>query len=262
MNGVIDNWDGTRISAGRIFTIKIYHESAEVYMPVQYAENKMQSADDFLFQEDESGQNMTEPVSTPEVSEQKAVPLRWVYEQPMMKSFFLLFEVWKAMGLTGAILILFMIMINLFSGQGLSGIIGAVGIGLLVCGILLVLSLPAYWIVTKANNGMYTVLFEMDDEGVDHIQIKTEKAKALDILTIAAGIISKNRSVIGSGLISASGASLYSRFSDIRKIRVYPDKNLITLKGRFMTNQVYADDEEFGDILDFILDHCPDAEIG
>ena len=81
----------------------------------------------------------------------------WICELPMMNSFFLLFEVWRVLFLSAGIIIVIMAVINLLSGQGLDGIIGAIGIGLLVLAILMVLSLPAYWIVTKANNGKYTV---------------------------------------------------------------------------------------------------------
>ena len=113
---------------------------------------------------------------------------RWVYELPMLKCFFLLFEVWKVLGMSAAVVALFMTIVSMIDGYGLQGLLFALESAAVPLGILLVLSLPAYWIVTRANNGKYTVLFEMDDSGIDHIQIKTDKAKALDILTTFAGI--------------------------------------------------------------------------
>ena len=185
----------------------------------------------------------------------------WICELPMMNSFFLLFEVWRALFLCAGIIIVIMAVINLCSGQGLDGVIGAIGIGLLVLAILMVLSLPAYWIVTKANNGKYTVLFEMNEEGIDHTQIKTEKAQALEILTMFVGSKTGNRTVTGSGLLSASGTSLYSRFSDVRKITADASKCLIQLKSRLIRNQVYTDPEHYDFVLDYITSHCPQAEI-
>ena len=185
---------------------------------------------------------------------------RWVYEQPMLKSFFLLFEVWRVLFIAAAILALFLIIINLFSGNSSDGILYSIGMAALVGGIMVVLSIPSYYIVTKANNNKYTVLFEMDENGVDHTQIKTEAAKALEALTIMVGTAARNRTTVGSGILSAAGGSLYSDFSKVRKIKCMPEKNTIMLYGRFIRNQVYAEDEDFDFVSNFIIEHCPDAK--
>ena len=186
---------------------------------------------------------------------------RWVYELPMLKSFFLLFEVWKVLGLSAMIVVFFMSVVSLVQGGGPSAMIFNMEMGALVFGIMFVLSIPAYYIVTKANNGKYTVLFEMDDSGIDHIQIKTDKAKALDLLVTFTGVATKSRTTTAAGMLSATGGSLYSRFSDVRRIRAYPKKHLITLSGRFMENQVYVDDEDFIKVYENIVHHCPNADI-
>ena len=186
---------------------------------------------------------------------------RWIYELPMLKSFFLLFEVWKVLGIAFLLVMVISLVISLFSGEGLEGALGSAGVPALSLGILLVLSLPAYYIVTKANNGRYTVLFEMDDSGIDHIQIKTDKARALEVLTVFAGRATQNRTVMGAGMLSAAGSSLYSRFSGVRKIKAYPEKNLIIVNSRFIRNQVYADREDYEFVLTYIIEHCPDAAV-
>lgn len=186
---------------------------------------------------------------------------RWVYELSMLKSFFLLFEVWKVLGLSAMIVVFFMSVVSLVQGGGPSAMIFNMEMGALVFGIMFVLSIPAYYIVTKANNGKYTVLFEMDDSGIDHIQIKTDKAKALDLLVTFTGVATKSRTTTAAGMLSATGGSLYSRFSDVRRIRAYPKKHLITLSGRFMENQVYVDDEDFIKVYEYIVHHCPNADI-
>lgn len=186
---------------------------------------------------------------------------RWVCERPMTGSFFFLFEVWRVLALSACLVIVVLAVISLLSGNGPDGVIGAAGTGLLVLAILMVLSLPAYWIVTKANNGKYTVLFEMDEDGIDHTQIKTDKAKALEALTVLAGKRTGNRTVAGAGALSAAGTSLYSRFSDVRKIEADASECLIRLKGRLIRNQVYTDQEHYDFVLDYITSHCPKAEI-
>ncbi|MCR5230908.1 MAG: hypothetical protein K6D03_12360 [Solobacterium sp.] len=186
----------------------------------------------------------------------------WVYEMPMLKSFFLLFEVWRALGAAFLTVAALMVIINLVSGNGTGSLWEVLMPPLIPFAIIMVLSVPAYYIVTKANNGRYTVLFEMDDEGIDHIQIKTEKARALDLLTVFVGKAAGNRTATAAGMLSASGGSLYSRFSSVRKIRAYPGKHLITLTGRLVRNQVYADDEDFDFVYDYIVSRCPGADAG
>ena len=185
---------------------------------------------------------------------------RWVYELPMLKSFFLLFEVWKVLFIGSAVVYVLLLIINVAEGKGLGSIVSASAPVLIPLGILLALSIPAYYIVTKANNGKYTVLFEMDDSGIDHIQIKTDKALALEKLTMLAGAVSGNSSAMGSGALSASGTSLYSRFSKVKRIRAVPEKHLITLDGTLVKNQVYVDDADFDFVYDFIVKHCPNAD--
>ena len=183
----------------------------------------------------------------------------WLYEQPMLKSFFLLFEVWRVMGLAGLIVLMMMALLIVVSGAHIDAFFGMVGVTALCLGIILVISLPAYYIVTKANDGHYTVLFEMDDDGIDHIQIKTDKAKALDALTMLAGSATGNYTLKGIGSLNASGGSLYSSFRNVRKIKADRKKGVIALNGRLLRNQVYVDDENFDFVYQFIREHCPNA---
>lgn len=185
----------------------------------------------------------------------------WVYELPMTKSFFLLFEAWKVLALAALAPMTVIALTGLFGGDGLSGVLFGVEMAALVFGIMFVLSIPAYWIVTKANNGKYTVLFEMDENGISHTQIKTDKAKILDSLTMMAGAATRNYSTMGAGMLSASGGSLYSNFLRVRVLKAYPKKHLIRVNGRFVHNQVYVDDEDFDFVWEFIRSHCINAVV-
>ena len=79
---------------------------------------------------------------------------RWVYELPMLKSLFLLLEVWKALGLAVAAVAIIGTVVSLLSGGGADGVLGVVQSTLVTAAIIFVLSVPAYLIVTKANNGL------------------------------------------------------------------------------------------------------------
>ena len=186
---------------------------------------------------------------------------RWVYELPMRKSLFLLAEVWRVIGTAALIVMIFGTIVNMLTGSGLQASLSFAGMLAIVLGILLVLSIPSYFIVMKAGNGKYTVLFEMDDDGIDHIAIKTEAAEALEILTMLAGVVGHSRGTTAAGALAASGGSLYSRFANVRKIKADRANNLIRVNGRFTRNMIYAADEDFDFVYDFITDHCPQAEI-
>lgn len=207
-----------------------------------------------------NGTVVSEEKSTDRVLKDSSGTYRWIYEMPMLKNMFLLFEVWKVLAMAVAAVFVLMGLINVISGNGLDGAIGAAEMALLVLAILFVLSVPAYYIVTKANNGKYTVLFEMNEEGIDHIQIKTDKARALELLTLYVGGIAKSQTASASAALSASGGSLHSAFSKVRKVKAYPEKNLIKVNGKLIHNQVYVGDEDFDFVYKFITEHCPNAK--
>lgn len=186
---------------------------------------------------------------------------RWVYELPMISSFFLLAEVWRVLLCAAVLPVGIFMIISVLSGEGIKGALGLLGTAAIVFGILFVLSIPAYWIVTKANNGKYTVMFEMDDEGIDHIQIKTDKALALEKLTEIAGSASGKPGLIGQSLLQSSGGSLYSRFVKVKTAKAVPSKNLIILHGMFVRNQVYVDPEDFDFVWEYIKERCIQAKI-
>ena len=83
----------------------------------------------------------------------------WIYEMPMLRNMFLLFEVWKVIAMAVAVVAIVMMVMGLIGGDGIAAALSSVKMCALVVGILFVLSVPSYYIVTRANNGKYTVLF-------------------------------------------------------------------------------------------------------
>ena len=184
---------------------------------------------------------------------------RWIYEMPMRKSFFLLFDVWRVLLIAGiAVMLITMIFSDGTLLERLKDSALTVGI---VLGILFVLSLPAYWIVTRANNGKYTVLFELDEKFLSHTQIKTEKAKALELLTMLTGAATGNMTTTGIGLMNSAGGSLTSRLEKVRTVRGNRRKKLIKVNSLIKRNQVYVKDSDYDFVMDFLTEHCPAAKV-
>lgn len=183
---------------------------------------------------------------------------RWIYEQPMMKSLFLLMEVWRVLLI--AALVPFVILLIVSKEPFGERLLNALLTLAIPLGILLVLSLPAYLIVTRANNGKYTVLFEMDEQWISHTQIKTEKARALEVLTMFAGAAAHSPTTAGIGMLNASGGSLTCRLEKVRSIKGTRRKNLIRVNTLLKRNQVYVADSDFDFVFGFLKDHCPNAK--
>ena len=69
------------------------------------------------------------------------------------------------------------------------------------------------------------------------------------------------RHMVAVWIASGLTKSLYSRFSNVRKIKAVRGKDLIKLNGRFLRNQIYVAKEDFDFVYDYIVGHCPNAKI-
>ncbi len=118
-----------------------------------------------------------------------------------------------------------------------------------------------YLVYAAIMGGKYCVLFEMDENGVNHKQLPKQARKAEKIagLTVLAGLAAGKPTVAGVGL-NAARTEMYSDFSKVRRIKAYPRRRLIKVNGLLNRNQVYAEKEDFDFVLDYIRSHCPAAK--
>lgn len=130
------------------------------------------------------------------------------------------------------------------------------GYALFVLGITVMVG-AGYLVYAFIMGGQYLVLFEMDEKGVNHVQLPTQARKAglISGATAAAGLLAGSVTAVGVGLTSAR-TSLYSEFSGVRKVQASPGRNLIKVNGLLSRNQVYAADGDFDFVLDFITSRC------
>ena len=188
---------------------------------------------------------------------------RWVYEMSMLRNPTILFTVWKVMGVAACAPALLVSVLGLFEGEGLKALVTGLQAAGVVLGIMLVLSIPAYLIVAAMNGWNYVVLFEMDDEGVSHIQTarQVKKAELVGLLTTLVGMAARSPTAMGSGLLAGSRSSLYTAFAQVRSVKASPGRHLIRVNAPFGKNQVYVDPEDFQFVLEFIAARCPGAKI-
>ncbi len=183
---------------------------------------------------------------------------RWVYELNLYKNFTILFLIWKIFGFILLGMWLFMVLIELFD-DGLSlESLTELTVGFLLFSLgFFVLCLLGYLVYALLMGGKYCVLFEMNEQGINHIQMKhqVKKVEAISILTMLVGAMAGRPGVVGTGMLAGARTSLYSQFSEVKSVEAFPGQNLIKLNGSLKKNQVYAEREDYDFVLDFIRAH-------
>ena len=181
---------------------------------------------------------------------------RWTYEMSLFKNPTVFLLVWK---------ILFFIFLGVFAVVNVSDYIrwGAEKVlenlpilGYILLGMTAVAGL-GYLLYAAIMGGKYIVEFEMDENGVNHKQTESQakKAKKLARATMLAGAASGRVGAIGAG-IAAQRTEMYSEFSKVRKIKAYPRRHLIKVNALLEHNQVYAPNEDFAFVHDYVVSHC------
>jgi len=190
---------------------------------------------------------------------------RWYYELDMLKNPTILFTVWKVLGIAFGIVILLFVVMDLIQGtiSSISDVWPALKLFAYLVPIFFVLAIIAYLILAAIYGWKYIVLFEMDEETVSHIPTSKEfeKARAISWLTMAAGILAKNRGAVSAGMLSGMKGPSTSIFKDVEYLRVRRKWHTIHVDQMLDKNQVYAEDADFDFVEQFIRERCVKAKI-
>lgn len=103
----------------------------------------------------------------------------------------------------------------------------------------------------------------MDHKGIDHIQMPKQfkKAEGLAWLTAMAGLVTGNFTTAGAGILAGSKNTSTSRFDHVKKIIRKKGLHCIKVNEVLEKNQIYAADEDYEFVWDFITQQCPGAKI-
>ena len=179
---------------------------------------------------------------------------RWVYEFNMLKNPIIFLTVLK---------IFLLVLVGMWFVFGLcrvgdDGFVGAFVAQtkelLIPAAILVGLSIVAYIILACIYGFKYCVLFEMNETGIRHIQMKKQykKAQALGWLTAMVGIAAGKPGVVGTGLLAATKNEQATEFSKVKRMRSLRAFHTIKLDGLLNHNQIYAQPEDYDFVLDYI----------
>ena len=183
---------------------------------------------------------------------------RWVYERSLYRDLSILFLIIKVFGAIVFIMWIIYMAILLFDSADAKDLLNATvfnfGMFLLMCA----LSVAGYFLYAAIMGGVYCVVFTMDDKGVLHEQHKAQakKARLIGEITMFVGAMAGRPGTVGIGMNSMR-SKMYSKFSKVDKIRTERRKHIIHVDG----NEVYARDEDFDFVLEFITEHCPKAQV-
>lgn len=184
---------------------------------------------------------------------------RWIYAMNMWKNPSILFVVLKIFYGIFAVGGIFVVIMSLTLPAYKEELWQNLGYFMLFVGFFTILILFAYSVVAAMYGGKYIVLFTMDEDGITHEQIpeQAKKAKKLGALTAAVGAGRGNLSMMGLGASVAARTSMFSDFKIVRSVKAYKWRNVIKVREVLSNNQVYARDEDFDFVYNYIKDHCP-----
>ena len=189
---------------------------------------------------------------------------RWYYEFPMMRNPTILFTVYKVLGISfGAVYLLVAIMTIADSYSEPGALLKITGIFLLIMLVFAVIGFLAYVIIAAFYDWKYTVLFEMYEDRIIHIQTPRQfkKAEAVAWLTMFAGVVTGNIGRVGQGLLIATKQSSVSVYDRVKTVKVRSGRHTIFLNQALEKNQIYADEADFEFVKNYILQRCVNAKI-
>ncbi len=137
---------------------------------------------------------------------------------------------------------------------------------LMLVGIIIVVALitqGCYYMLSKSYKGTYVMLFSMNDEGVTFTQTDDQQQinRWIGMFSSVASAASHSASFASGSFITAGSGRVTTRFVRVRKIQVCRSDNLINVSTLLTRNLVYADDEDFDFVKDYIISHCPKAQV-
>jgi predicted DNA repair protein MutK len=188
---------------------------------------------------------------------------RWVYELDMYKSSAIIKEVWRVFLISGTIVIAFVFAMNIMDNGLMEALQFVAQTAAILFGIFLVLSIIGYLVFAFIIGGKYCVVFEMDEDGINHKQHQkhVKKAELIGAITALAGIAGGNLSTVGTGVLAAARTSMYTGFDDVKELEFLPKDHLIRVNETLSRNQVYAEEEDFAFVANYLKEHCRNAKV-
>ena len=183
---------------------------------------------------------------------------RWSYSFDMLKNPVLLFTIWKVLAIAVGATWLLVLLMEVFGGafDDFGGFLKFSMVFVFVLLGFLVVGLIAYLILASIYGWRYQVIFEMDDKGVTHRQMPAQfgKAQALSLIEL---LTAQGLTGAGAAILAGSKNESSVAFNKLKSIRTLRRYQTIKVNERMEHCQVYAKQEDFDFVLNYILEHAP-----
>lgn len=188
--------------------------------------------------------------------------ISWIYEYNLWKEVAVFITILKVLLLSTLFpaLVIFFVTLE----EGFLKAIRVMAYVYFITGVsILCLLMVSYIIVAIINGGKYIVLFELDEFGVNHIQMphQYKKNNVLSMIGVVFGAIANNYTAIGANLLSMSKKNMYTDFKKVKKIIINKKKKIIYLNETFKKNQIYILENDFDYIKEIILSKSKNATV-
>lgn len=187
---------------------------------------------------------------------------RWRYDVHLLKNPSILFDVWKVLGISiGVVIVFVMLLGGCGDGFDVDSLKGAGGAMLITAAILGMVSILGYLFYAAMVGWKYEVLFTMDEKEVVHQQspASARKAERVGKLAAMAGAAAGRPGVVGTGMLAASYTTMITELADVKRLIPCRKMHLIKVNELLEKNRVYVADEDFDFVYDFLCQHCPKA---
>ena len=182
----------------------------------------------------------------------------WYYEFKLMKNPTILKLLWKIFFWIFVGMWAFLSIINSIQGNfNMKDFLDFSKIFLLILIGVEALVAISYFLYAAMQGFKYCVMFEMDEDGVKHTQMPRQfkKAQAMSLVLILAGMATKNPGAAGQGMLAGAKSSMVSSFSHVRSVEIFRKRNVIKVNEKLGKNQVYACDQDFDFVVNYIKSH-------
>lgn len=185
---------------------------------------------------------------------------RWTYEVNLYKNMSMFYDLMRVMGISYVIVFVVMFLVQLFEDMDWEGQLNGFWGFLLICAVLTVVCLIGYWVWACMSGGRYAALFEMDEEGVTHMQMaKTvERGKLIGAICMMIAVATENTTLGANAILASSVNAWKSDFKSVRRVTPKRRRHLIKVNELLTRNRIYVENtEDYEFVLDFIRQRCP-----
>lgn len=120
------------------------------------------------------------------------------------------------------------------------------------------LSVAVYLLMAVYYGGTYCVIYEMDENGVLYMRMKSyfKKKRAREYISYLSGLKRKPKSITKEDMYRSSKETKYFSFDGVKKVRYNKRTGVIMLKRSVFTDKIYIDPVQFAFIFHYMKKVC------